>query len=158
LGKKAIKYVHGEPNRGQDPHKGFDCSGFVTYVLKNSGVIIPDYIDINNTRRVVRHANEYWDNFGIAVHHGLHQSGDLIFFTRNGYFPSHVGIVLDESSYIHSPGKDNTIVEICSITETYKEFDVPSLLPIVFNRNPIGYKSPVIPLDSRDYRYLQKPL
>jgi cell wall-associated NlpC family hydrolase len=126
----------------------------VKFVLSEAGLNVPDYIDINGRVVPIRHANEFWDHYGVAVHNGLHQPGDLIFFSRNGYFPTHIGLVRDEESYIHSPGINNTKVCVAEIEER----EIPGTDPsprIVFQKNPIGYKSPTVPLNTDNYRYIQ---
>jgi len=126
--------------------------------LLESGLAIPDYIDISGETREVRHANEFWDHYGVAVHSGLHQSGDLVFFSRNGFFPTHIGIVRDEESYIHSPGKDNAVVTASAIVEEEITSSIKVNVRRLFSTNPIGYKSPTISLPKTNYRYTQRPL
>ncbi|MFC0271701.1 peptidoglycan-binding protein [Metabacillus herbersteinensis] len=66
---------------------GFDCSGFINYVYKNSGLLVP------------RTVNEIW-NFGIKVNKaGI---GDLVFFQTYKPGPSHVGIYLGNGRFIHT--------------------------------------------------------
>jgi len=157
IGSVAVKYLFGHSELGQSPECGFDCSGFIRFVLNKSGLALPDYIDINGNQSPIRHANEFWDHYGVSVHHGLHQPGDLIFFSRNGYFPSHIGLVRDAESYIHSPGKNGTKVCVAEI----KEEEIPAddtLARIMFQKNPIGYKSPTVPLNAGNYRYVQRCL
>lgn len=157
IGSVAVKYIHGQPELGQSRQQGFDCSGFVTYVLSSVGLRPPDYLNITGNRTPVRHANEYWDHYGIGVHHGLHLPGDLIVFTRNGYFPSHIGIVSGSENYIHSPGLDGTNVEEKTIDVEPKEFETGTSAPrVVFGCNVAGYKSPVIPIECDNYRYAQQ--
>lgn len=90
----------------------------------------------------------------MARHEGLHQSGDLIFFSRNGQFPTHIGIVRDEETYIHAPGSNNTKVEVQSM-ET-ELLAVQGLEGMIYSKNPIGFKSPSQPADQPTYRYHQQ--
>lgn len=125
LGKKGSRYKG--PEYGMSPEDGFDCSGFVTYLLTKIG--FPRADDI-------RHANEYFDKFGVLIHSGLQKSGDLVFFSRNGLYPSHVGIMTASGEYIHSPGKDNTFVT----TEKLEHEPIPMIPGQIYNINPIGFK------------------
>ena len=161
IGSIAVKYTPGHPELGQSPEQGFDCSGFVRYVLEKADINIPDYLDINGGQKPIRHANEFFDHYGIAVHHDLHEPGDLIFFSRDGYSPTHVGIVIDLDNYIHSPGKRGSRVRVDPIEEeSILPLKAGGLFRILYSKNPIGYKSPAIPIDSdsRVPRYSQIPL
>jgi len=153
-----MKYVYGNPELGQDPESGFDCSGFVTFVLNHAGLQVPDYMGQDGNLRPIRHASEYWDHYGVTVHADLRQPGDLIFFSRTGEYPSHIGIVRDQETYIHSPGQDGQQVcvapiEKCPITGEYKKASRK-----LYVENPIGYKVPTVALDEPNYRYHQRIL
>lgn len=155
LDTPSIKYKQGHPELGQSPEAGFDCSGFVTFVLTQAGLTIPDFIGMDNTRRPIRHANEYWDHYGVAVHDGLQTSGDLVFFSRHGIFPTHIGIVWDETSYIHAPGKDSTKVGLAPL-DTEAIVGVAGVGKQLYEKNPIGFKSIVKPATNFTYRYHQE--
>ena len=155
IGAPAIKYVLGNPEWGQSPEQGFDCSGFVTHVLNVAGVVVPSYTDISGQPTPIRHTNEYWDHFGIAVHHGLQLPGDLIVFSRNRTFPTHIGIVSSEESYIHSTGQDGGSVEESQIVLETIAPQVNGERPL-YVTNPIGYKSPVQAISDKGYRCVQK--
>lgn len=157
IGTPSISYPSNHPEWGQSPEEGFDCSGFVRYILTAAGLTIPEYIGADGIRRPIRHANEFWDHYGIAVHHPLHMPGDLIFFTRFGQFPRHIGIVRDQVSYVHAPGRRDTKVSVANIVMQDIQ---PNTLPgrQMYTVNPIGYKSPTIPLDDYHYRYHQQPI
>jgi cell wall-associated NlpC family hydrolase len=75
-------------NGGADPD-GFDCSGFVQYVFAQQGVLVP---------RTVEEQARY----GARVEDDL-RAGDLVFFHTNGHGPSHVGIALDNTRFVHAP-------------------------------------------------------
>lgn len=116
---------------GMDPEKGFDCSGFVTYLLDRIGFHLPESI---------RHCNEFFDEYGVLVHFGLQQSGDLVFFSHDAIRPTHMGIMVSETEYIHSPGKDNMAVSTAVLEE---EIIVPrpgSHYDPIYRVNPIGFK------------------
>jgi len=71
---------------GTTPRSGFDCSGFVSYVYRHLGVVLPhsSYVQFGLGRRVAR---------------GALRPGDLVFFDRLG----HVGIYVGRGRFIHSP-------------------------------------------------------
>jgi cell wall-associated NlpC family hydrolase len=157
IGSPTMRYVNGSPEIGETPEQGFNCSGFVRFVLKGAGLQIPPYIAYDGSVRETRHANELWDTYGVAVHDDKKLKGDLIFFSREGWWPTHVGIVLDNNHYIHAPGKDGGSVEIQPIVAE------PIISPEtrhrhIYTTNPIGFKTPVIPSVSPGYRIHQSIL
>jgi cell wall-associated NlpC family hydrolase len=74
-------YVYG----GSSP-RGFDCSGFTSYVYHHFGVALPrtSYSQIGAGRRVAR---------------GALRPGDLVFFDGLG----HVGLYIGNGRFIHAP-------------------------------------------------------
>ncbi len=149
-----MRYVSGRPDLGQSSEQGYDCSGFVRQVLLHAGLNIPDYIGMDNKRRPIRHASEFWNYYGIYAG-SEPEAGDLIFFSRNGLMPTHTGIVRDKESYIHALGSDNTRVIVEGIRyEAIHPKHVGSR--ILYQVNPIGFKTPTIPLPSPTYRYHQQ--
>ena len=110
--------------------------GVVTFILRSLNFPLPENI---------RHSNEYFDSFGIIVHEGLHGIGDLVFFSKNGFVPTHMGIMLSETEYIHSPGHLERKVEVSRLASTEiiigspGTFGCPVPAPI-YRRNPIGFK------------------
>lgn len=80
-------YAHG----GNTP-KGFDCSGFVQYVMSNFGVTMP------------RSSTEQY-SIGVRVAKSDLMPGDLVYFKYNSssYRLSHVGIYVGDGNFIHSP-------------------------------------------------------
>lgn len=161
IGAPAKKYQYGLPDIGADPKGGFDCSGFVRYVMMTVGLDIPGFIDARGQVRTTRHADELWETFGIPVHNSLAIPGDLVFFSREGWRASHVGVVLTESSFIHSPGVDQATVTVTQIAEYVKGLPpLPRLIggrrPI-YNKNPIGYKTAPFPR-LKEYRIRHYPL
>ena len=78
---------------GTSPETGFDCSGFVGYVLRQHGVELP--------RTVVEQFAA-----GRAVAQDEIQAGDLVFFSTTGPGATHVGLVVTTASrweFIHAP-------------------------------------------------------
>ncbi|TFE03988.1 C40 family peptidase [Jeotgalibacillus salarius] len=93
-------YVYG----GTSP-SGFDCSGFVQYVMKNSaGISLPRTT-----------ATQY--GVGTSVSKSNLQTGDLVFFNTFGSGVSHVGIYIGNSKFIHAHSYKG--INIDSINDPY---------------------------------------
>jgi hypothetical protein len=112
---------------------------------------------MDGKKRPIRHPSEFWDHYGIYVHGDIIEEGDLIFFSRNGTFSTHIGIVRDCESYFHAPGEHGTKVEVKDIK--------PQAIPTTNDRykrlymiNPIGFKTPTVSLENPNYRYHQRPI
>lgn len=129
----APSVLYGGPERGLTP-EGFDCSGFVKFVLQNSGIEVLEGI---------RHTNEFFDQFGVLVHWPLHKRGDLVFFSRDAGRPTHMGIVLDPHRFVHAPGTSGSEVEIAWLRQN--PIRRVSADPI-YNTNPIGFKRLALPM------------
>lgn len=93
-----VPYVWG----GDSPDEGFDCSGYVQWVLKKSlNIIVP-----RTTRQhSIKFAEQIiLDNCRDAV------KGDLVYFnTISGKGISHVGIYLGNNQFIHAPNERESI-------------------------------------------------
>ena|SRR3989344_8431937 len=149
----ALKYL-GAPGRngnglGNSPD-GFDCSGFVQYVLNEAGVIIPSS---PVSGEVLRFSEEFFDFFGLLVHDELRAPGDLVFFSWKGTRPSHLGIYKGNDEVIHIPGLPDATVMISPLENLCKapKYD-PTIGPQLYVRNPIGYKRPTIPTKGKRYQ------
>jgi cell wall-associated NlpC family hydrolase len=82
--------MRGQPYRfGGAAPGGFDCSGLVQYAANGAGIHVP------RTAREQLHA-------GSAVSRGDLRAGDLVFM-HLAHKELHVGIVIDDQSFVHAP-------------------------------------------------------
>ncbi len=89
----GVNYRHG----GETPETGFDCSGLVRHVFRESlGLLLP-----RTSRDISR--------VGDTVQRDELQPGDLVFFNtlRRGF--SHVGIYLGEDRFVHAPARGGEV-------------------------------------------------
>lgn len=115
LGFMGIPYAWG----GSSPETGFDCSGFVQYVFRQTvGMILP-----RSSFDQIRQ--------GIAVARDDLRPGDLVFFNTMRATASHVGIYIGDNRFIHAPRRGKN-VEIAEFTNSYWQarFDGARRLPI----------------------------
>lgn len=97
---RALQYI-GVPYRfgGSNPQSGFDCSGLVNHVYRETlGIILP-----RTSRQLA--------TVGVPVSAEDLRPGDLVFFNTRGAPHSHVGIYLGDSRFIHAP-RARTLVRI----------------------------------------------
>ena len=98
----GYRYVWG----GTTPQPGFDCSGFVMYVLRQAGVPVPRDLwgQLNSGPRVARSAL---------------RPGDLVFF-QNTYRAglSHDGIYIGDGQFVHA-ASENTGVIVTRLDHPY---------------------------------------
>ena len=90
----------GTPYRygGTTPQRGFDCSGFTSYVFRESvGLQLP------------RTANDQFVRAGSAVAQHDLAAGDLVFFRQGRGRIDHVGIYVGEGRFIHSPSRGGRV-------------------------------------------------
>jgi cell wall-associated NlpC family hydrolase len=110
------KTLMGTPYRyaSTDPKKGFDCSGFITYVFSHFNIIVPrSSIDFTNVGRKVSSDSA--------------RAGDLILFTGTDStekFVGHMGLVISnemgEVNFIHSSSGKNYGVIITPLNAYYR--------------------------------------
>lgn len=105
----GVPYLYGST----DPAKGFDCSGFITYVFNHFSIAVPrSSIDFTNVGKEVSAAQA--------------KAGDLILFTGTDSterFVGHMGIVIDNSDslrFIHSSSGKANGVTITPLNDYYK--------------------------------------
>ena len=105
----GVRYLYGST----DPAKGFDCSGFITYVFKHFNIIVPrSSIDFTNV--------------GTEVSAAHAKTGDLILFTGTDSterFVGHMGIVVsntDTLRFIHSTSGKQYGVTITPLKRYYQ--------------------------------------
>jgi cell wall-associated NlpC family hydrolase len=98
---------------GSDPKKGFDCSGFVSYVFKNFGMTLP------------RSSGSY-KNLGKALKPEDFKEGDILVFYgyKDRTVVGHLGIICEangmHSKFIHaSSGKAQKVTITALDTEHY---------------------------------------
>ncbi len=126
-------FHHQRPN----PTEGFDCSGFVRFVLQEAGYQLPPE---------VIHARDLLDFFGTTISAEEAGPGDLVFFTQRGTTPSHVAFVAGKDTVIHCssrvPGVGYSTLDFLFETIFPKVIDpnMPAKYPKKYFSNPVGYK------------------
>jgi len=91
---------------GNSPSTGFDCSGFVVYVMRHYGISV--------TRTS---SGQYRDN-GTHVDKSDLIPGDLVFFSSNGHSVTHVGIYIGNGKFVHASGTRVGVV-ISNLNSSY---------------------------------------
>ena len=82
---------------GTSPVSGFDCSGFMQYVFKESA-----NIDLPRTSGSMA-------QMGSRVDREELRPGDMVFFSHGGGRISHVGMYIGEGHFIHAPSTGKSI-------------------------------------------------
>jgi len=84
--------------------RGFDCSGLVFRVFEATGMALP-------------HSSFAQYRIGTPVAAAALAGGDLVFFRTHNRGPSHVGIYIDGSRFVHASASRGVIVS--SLNEPY---------------------------------------
>lgn len=84
---------------------GFDCSGFLQYLMGKKGVAIP------------RVTYDQWRT-GTPVDQQELQPGDAVFFRMGERGPEHVGVYAGNNQFIHAP-KTGDVVKVSSLSGYY---------------------------------------
>jgi cell wall-associated NlpC family hydrolase len=90
--------LEGVPYRwgGDEPATGFDCSGFVRYVLTRHRIAAPR-----------TSAEQY--RIGSQVGADQIRAGDLVFFSTVAPGASHVGLALNNEEFVHAPASSGVV-------------------------------------------------
>ena len=115
MGFMGIPYKFG----GSTPEAGFDCSGFVQYVVRQAAGLVLPRSSFDQIR------------LGTSVTRDELQPGDLVFFNTMRATASHVGIYIGENRFIHAPSTGKT-VEIVDFNNKYWQarYDGARRLPL----------------------------
>ncbi len=89
---QGVPYLWG----GDSPVTGFDCSGFVQYVLAQHALPAP------------RTATEQYA-LGTFVDLRNVRAGDLVFFSTVSPGPSHVGLAISGVEFVHAPAASGVV-------------------------------------------------
>jgi cell wall-associated NlpC family hydrolase len=94
IGLVGTPYHYG----GNSPEGGFDCSGLVQFVFRDTlGVRLP-----RSTRELVAMDVPQVQRQDL-------QPGDLVFFNPGGGATSHIGIYVGEGRFVHAPSTGGTV-------------------------------------------------
>lgn len=134
VGAPSVLYSH--PDLGMCPQTGFDCSGLVSFLL--DGVGFP--------RGACRHANEFMRRIP-SVDPDIEEAlpGDLVFFSRTGDRPTHVGVMAGRDEYVHAPGTGKPTADGTPETVVRSRLVIAPIVsplgqPTLYRRNPIGIR------------------
>jgi cell wall-associated NlpC family hydrolase len=95
---RTARSLEGTPYQwgGDDPSTGFDCSGFVQYVLAKHQVALPR-----------TSAEQYLMGTEIDLEHV--RAGDLVFFSTVAPGASHVGLAINRDEFVHAPAASGVV-------------------------------------------------
>jgi len=87
--RRALAYLGTRYRYGGSSSRGFDCSGFTSYIYRRHGINLP-------------HSASAQYRIGKPVSRSELQSGDLVFFRTRGQRISHVGIYIGNGKFVHA--------------------------------------------------------
>lgn len=92
LAYRGVPYRFG----GDNPTSGFDCSGFIQFVLSSHAVAVP---------------RTTAEQFQIGRRVGARdvQAGDLVFFSTVAPGASHVGMAINADEFVHAPAASGVV-------------------------------------------------
>jgi cell wall-associated NlpC family hydrolase len=91
IAQRAVSLVGAPYRDGGTTPDGFDCSGFVLYVVKEeTGVALPRGV-----------SGQY--DATVNVPRNRARPGDLVFFKIDGRHVSHVALIVDDDTFVHAP-------------------------------------------------------
>jgi len=97
----GLPYIWG----GEDPNRGFDCSGLIKFTFQEFDVNLPHRADLQF-------------KYGEQVARTNLEPGDVVFFATGGYPIGHVGIYVGEGQFIHAPRRGKP-VQVDTIEKGY---------------------------------------
>lgn len=92
IASTALKYKGVPYKYGGTTPKGFDCSGFVQYVYKKSGIVLPR--TVSQMEKVLRKTKSPL-------------KGDIVIFHK----PLHTGIYLGNGKFIHASSSRGVVID-----------------------------------------------
>jgi gamma-D-glutamyl-L-lysine dipeptidyl-peptidase len=95
--RTAERYIGTPYRHGGTTPRGFDCSGYVMYVYRQNGILLP---------------REVGGQYDAGKHIGINQvqPGDLVFFRTSRHRRlSHVGIYMGDNRFIHAPSSGKRV-------------------------------------------------
>jgi cell wall-associated NlpC family hydrolase len=93
IGLVGVPYRYG----GNTPKGGFDCSGLVVYVVKNT------------RQKTLPRTSSEMGKYGKPLQAESPAPGDLVFFNTLGDRHSHVGIYVGAGRFVHAPSTGGTV-------------------------------------------------
>jgi cell wall-associated NlpC family hydrolase len=103
--RTALAYRGSRYVRGGTGRRGFDCSGFTSYIYGKYGVRLP-------------HSSSAQASCGTPVSKSDLQPGDLLFFQTRGHRISHVGIYVGGTKFVHASTPRGGVM-VSSLGEAY---------------------------------------
>ncbi len=87
--RRALGYLGSRYSYGGSGARGFDCSGFTSYIYRQHGIYLP-------------HNSAAQYRVGKPVSRSELRPGDLVFFRTRGRRISHVGIYMGSGKFVHA--------------------------------------------------------